>query len=128
MNWIARFKQWFRLVLDPSRIYRHEFVEDMPERPVPWVVYLVTDPGYAPWSAGFKCPCNCGETIILSLIPKDDPSWKASITREGKISLSPSVWRVKGCKSHFFIRESRVLWAKDDVRETRRPKSSDAKR
>lgn len=116
MSWFKHLTRWFRLILDPRRTYGHTFVEDPPDELSDAVVYLVGDDPTTLWSAQFKCPCACGETIALSLIPRDDPSWKATVTRQGKITLYPSVWRIKGCRSHFFIRDGRVLWAIEDDR------------
>lgn len=45
-----------------------------------------------------KCPCGCGDTIKGQLYPLESPSWKV----QGN-SLSPSIDRTVGCKSHFTI-------------------------
>lgn len=86
--------------------------EDIPDKPKPRRVYLVGEPEF-PWSAAFLCPCDCGELVQLSLMSNDDPSWIASETRGGRASLHPSVWRIRGCKSHFFIRDGQVIWARE---------------
>lgn len=44
------------------------------------------------------CPCGCGALITLNLYPYLKPSWKISGT-----SISPSIHRKIGCKSHFTI-------------------------
>jgi hypothetical protein len=110
-------KQWFEKLLGPFRLfldrrlrYRHTFVEDPPSELEEDVVYLVGET--SPWSASMRCPCGCKETIALSLVKDDRPSWKASLSKEGRITLYPSVWRTKGCKSHFILRDGRILWAK----------------
>jgi hypothetical protein len=92
-------------------IWTAERVEDFPDLYQRQRVYLVGEE--IPWSAAFKCPCRCGEVVQLSLIAKDDPSWTAAVGRDGAASLHPSVWRIRGCQSHFFIREGRVIWARD---------------
>lgn len=114
MRWLDGLGRWFRLLLDPSKRYRHTFVEDPPSQLEDSLVYLIGDGG-RPWSASFKCPCGCGEAISLSLIEHDNPSWHVS-TRTSGITIHPSVWRTKGCRSHFFIRDGRVLWAKEERR------------
>jgi len=63
-----------------------------------------------PDSLAFKCPCGCDTTIFLNLLFDAKPRWKYYITKKGNISISPSVWRKVGCKSHFYIRESRISW------------------
>lgn len=117
MNWIARVNRWFRLILDPRLLYIASRVEDTPDILEQGVIYLVGD-SPMPWAASFICPCGCGEVITLSLIQTDSPSWRARVLRTGSITLSPSVWRTKGCKSHFFIRKGRVLWAIEDAHDT----------
>ena len=112
MNLFQAFGRWFRLFLEPKKQYGYEVVEDPPDQLDSNIVYLIADGG-APWSAAFMCPCGCKERISLSLIPRDRPSWRAVTNKDG-ITLHPSVWRKKGCMSHFFIRAGRVLWAKPD--------------
>lgn len=119
MSWIERINRWFRLVLDKRRFYIAMRVEDAPDSLKEDVVYLIGD-APTPWAASLVCPCGCGETISLSLIPHDNPSWRARVLQDGSATLSPSIWRTKGCRSHFFIRNGRVLWAKEDVRDTSR--------
>lgn len=45
-----------------------------------------------------KCPCGCGETITGQLFPCERPRW----TIVGN-SITPSINRTTGCKSHFSI-------------------------
>lgn len=113
MTWIARLSNWFRTLLDPKASYKHVWCEDPPEMPEPGLVYLIGDRPH-PWSAAFICPCGCNELISLSLIPKDSPRWTYHVSSSDPITLSPSVWRTRGCRSHFFIRKGRVLWAVAD--------------
>lgn len=111
MNVFTRVLNWFERLLGID-LWLFETSEDPPEAPAKRRVYLVGDPD-APWSAAFLCPCNCGETVALSLIPDDDPSWIAAGRRGDRASLHPSIWRIRGCKSHFFIKEGKVIWAKE---------------
>lgn len=64
------------------------------------------------WSAGMSCPCRCGDVIELPLFPEADQRWRVTIDGQGRPSLSPSVWRKTGCKSHFWMREGRILWCR----------------
>lgn len=60
--------------------------------------------------AVLNCPCRCGRRIDLNLIKGQDQHCSASI-QHGKISLKPSIWlRADPCRSHFFVRDSKVLW------------------
>ena len=84
-------------------------VEDLPEKPLPSTVYLVGEGEYL-WSVAFVCPCGCGELVQLNLLPDARPRWSAERHPDGTVSVSPSVWRVAGCRSHFFLRRGRVEW------------------
>lgn len=62
------------------------------------------------WSVGMRCPCGCGERIELMILRGTRPRWDISVSDAGKPSLHPSVWRNSGCRSHFWVREGRVIW------------------
>lgn len=62
------------------------------------------------WSVGMRCPCGCGDKIELMILKEARPRWDISVNRVGRPSLRPSVWRKSGCKSHFWVREGRILW------------------
>lgn len=64
------------------------------------------------WSVGFNCPCGCGDVIELLLLRTIDPHWTLSIDSLGRPTLHPSVWKSTGCKSHFWVKNGRVVWAK----------------
>lgn len=61
----------------------------------------------------FKCPCTCGETISLPLQAPHSPRWRVTPSKAGRPDLYPSVWRNKGCMSHFWIEDGRVFWCND---------------
>ena len=83
-------------------------VDELPDSLAQRRLYLIGSG--VPWSAALMCPCGCGEVIQLSLLPDDSPSWTVSFDREGLPTLSPSVWRTKGCRSHFFLRHGAIVW------------------
>ncbi|MEW8394244.1 MAG: DUF6527 family protein [Candidatus Thiodiazotropha sp.] len=85
-------------------------VEDVPERPTPGVCYLVEEDGVF-WAVAFKCPCGCGESITLNLIGQR-PRWSAEIDSSERMTVHPSIWRTGSCKSHFWIRNGRIHWAR----------------
>lgn len=62
------------------------------------------------WCVGLKCPCGCGKTIELMLVPEASPRWKVSSDAKGRPSLHPSVWLRTGCCSHFWLRGGKVCW------------------
>lgn len=55
-----------------------------------------------------KCCCGCGEEVVTPLSPVD---WRIFRTQQG-VTLHPSIgnWSYP-CQSHYFIRNSRVVWA-----------------
>lgn len=62
------------------------------------------------WCVGMRCPCGCGRTIELLVIPEAKPRWDIKVDGRGYPTLSPSVWLQKGCRSHFWVRNGRVTW------------------
>lgn len=92
---------------------RRVAVDELPDSLQSRRMYLIGDA--APWSAAFLCPCGCGEVIHLSLLTDDSPRWSVSFNRDGLPTLSPSVWRTNGCRSHFFLQNGSIVWCK--VRE-----------
>ncbi|WP_420496783.1 DUF6527 family protein [Szabonella alba] len=57
-----------------------------------------------------RCPCGCGDIIELLVIAEAKPRWDVGADRERRPTLSPSVWRKTGCRSHFWVRRGRVQW------------------
>jgi hypothetical protein len=94
----------------PKRVtWRFERVEDLPDRPEMGFIYLAGAPGHL-WGASMLCPCGCRETIDLNLLTQVRPHWKVSENANGTATLSPSVWRQMGCKSHFIVRRGQIVW------------------
>lgn len=92
-----------------ASVYRARRVEDLPDVLEPFTVYLAGEDGHL-WAAALLCPCGCGERIELNLLPQARPHWTAQRLSDGRVTLMPSVWRQKGCKSHFFVRDGRIDW------------------
>jgi len=59
-------------------------------------------------TASHKCCCGCGEEVVTPLTPVD---WSVHKV-EDMVSLKPSIgnWSF-GCRSHYYIHNSRVIWA-----------------
>jgi len=83
-------------------------VDELPDSLAQHRLYLIGSG--VPWSAALICPCGCGKVIQLSLLPDDSPSWTVSFDRDGLPTLSPSVRRTNGCRSHFFLRHGAIVW------------------
>lgn len=84
--------------------------EEMPDLLDSDRIYLVGDPR-RPWSAALLCPCGCRASIQLSLIAGDSPRWRVRRHFSGSVTLHPSIWRKRDCRSHFFIRRGRIVWS-----------------
>lgn len=107
MKWyrkiVAKFAEW----LQPE--HKYFFVEDLPEHIGDKTIYIVGDK-VQPWLMAFNCPCGCNNVIHLNLLKNANPCWKFNVTIKKKISISPSVWRTTGCKSHFIVENSKIKW------------------
>lgn len=68
--------------------------------------------GYRKW-VHFNCPCKCGEVISLPLMKNQKPRWQVSFDIIGRPTLFPSVHRMDGCKSHFWIKKGVIFWCND---------------
>lgn len=111
MNWLDKIGRWFELVIDWRAPYQSLSVEDIPDNLENRIIYLIGEVN-RPWSASFNCPCGCEEVISLSLISTDRPRWRITHNKDERITLYPSVNKIKGCKSHFFIKNGKVIWVK----------------
>jgi len=105
-----QFKSLFESIFkkSSSKKMSFRFMKDIPEHLEDNRIYIIGEKKYY-WSIIFYCPCGCGEIISLNLLKEARPRWRFSI-RWGKISLTPSIWRTVGCKSHFNVKWSKVKW------------------
>ena len=90
---------------------RCEHVEDFPDSLKPGALYIAGQEPHL-WAAALLCPCGCGDVIHLNLLKDASPSWTLRRHRNRSVTVMPSVWRTKGCRSHFFIRNSRIEWCR----------------
>ena len=95
----------------------HRFVEHIPERLEPGVLYVSIE--YA--TSAHSCCCGCGEEVVAPFTPTD---WKMTFDGES-ISLRPSIgnWTLK-CRSHYVIDRGNVNeagpWSEEQVAAERR--------
>jgi len=70
-----------------------------------------------------RCASGCGQLVPLPLSPAD---WSLSYDGD-TVSLSPSIGNgVLACHSHYFIRNSQVVWASDmSAAQTRQQQTTD---
>lgn len=99
---------WFA----PARKLKIEEGDSLPNR-LPFRNIVLTQDDGEQWSVGMRCPCGCGTTIELLVIPEAKPRWDVEVNNHGLPTLKPSIWLNKGCRSHFWIREGKVIWCED---------------
>ena len=90
-------------------------VEIIPDNPNPEklqkdIVYVVGEKRYKKW-AYMKCPCGCNEIIMLSLNNNSFPSWSVRQDKLGRATISPSINKLDGCRSHFLVKKGKLIWA-----------------
>ncbi len=93
--------------------YRLQLVDsDLPLTLERNILYVVHEDGYLE-HASMICPCGCKNKLHMNLIPDERPLWRLENYENGTVSLHPSVWRRTGCRSHFWLRNSRIVWCHD---------------
>lgn len=80
---------------------------------IPPKTLVVAREGDDLWSAGMVCPCGCRRRIELMLLPGVKPRWDLRVGKSGRPTLSPSIWAIGGCRSHFWLRDGDIHWCKD---------------
>lgn len=56
-----------------------------------------------------KCPCDCGDILVINLDRRVGPAWRM-YSSGNSLTLYPSYWRDSKCESHFVLWNSRVYW------------------
>ena len=74
----------------------------------PGVVYLAEHTeGSGVEKLLFLCPCGCGDYQEIPVFEGAQPKWDYRLDG-GKLTVTPSINRLCGCKSHYFITENKV--------------------
>jgi hypothetical protein len=96
-------------LFDPP--FRVRYFEDDPERSQlsKKTFGIVGSPSHNKY-AHFVCPCGCGEVIVLTSNSKVRPRWIFSVDSLLRPTVRPSVWRTRGCRSHFILARGHVHW------------------
>ena len=102
---IRAARRWF---VQPDRL-RTVRVQELPDSIERATLYVVGE-GHHLWSVALQCPCRCRTVIQVNLLPNAEPRWSLTKHHDGSVTLCPSIWRQKGCTSHFFIRKGRIEW------------------
>jgi hypothetical protein len=77
---------------------------------------LLFDPGdfviverESPRLVVMKCPCGCGDDLIINLDSRAGKAWRLYHRKES-YTLSPSYWRESECQSHFIVWGNNIIW------------------
>jgi hypothetical protein len=104
LSWIRRKYHFYT-----ASKYKYVFAVYAPEVIAESQVIIIAENGI-PDSLVFKCPCGCHTDIYLNLLNDAKPRWSFKISKKNKITITPSIWRTVGCKSHFIVENSVVIW------------------
>lgn len=105
---IRYVQKWLHFWKHP--VYRTVYVEEsLPAYPDTNTLYVVREDGFEE-EAAMVCPCGCQNILHLNLLDDERPYWNLTLHKDGTATLFPSVWRQKGCGSHFWFRRGRVSW------------------
>ncbi|WP_353477785.1 DUF6527 family protein [Pseudoalteromonas sp. JC3] len=92
-----------------SSTYNFKYVNEEPEVIRSKLLYVIGENEFHTYAV-MLCPCGCESKIHLNLITNHRPAWQ--ISKNGKYpTLTPSIWRQVGCRSHFFLRQGHIVWA-----------------
>lgn len=89
--------------------YTVAVVDDLPDELQGNKLYVVGENGHY-WLAALRCPCGCGDSIQLPMIEGQRPRWALKQESRRLPSLSPSVDRTVGCRSHFWLKQGTIRW------------------
>ena len=104
-------KFWLRAkeILFPARKLQI-VTDDCLPKTLPQRNLILLRDGPDDWCIGMQCPCGCGQRVELPLLAEATPRWKIYVDAQNRPTLQPSVWLRDGCRSHYFVREGKVVW------------------
>ncbi|CQJ03924.1 DUF6527 family protein [Yersinia sp. 2544 StPb PI] len=104
-RWFLKLKEF----LMPAR--RVIIIEgDTPPLKLPLRNLVIAREDNEDWAVAFRCPCGCGKRLELLLIKEAKPNWSINVDQRNIPTLTPSVWLQKDCKSHFWLRNGKIIW------------------
>jgi hypothetical protein len=108
--WLATKNFIHSILHRGEHIYEVVRLAEIPDKLKVSCVYIIGENGNI-WTIGFVCPCGCGDTIQLNALISVRPRWR--VEKFDPVTIFPSIRRTVGCKSHFFIRRGKVIWANE---------------
>lgn len=109
--WFRRLLRGFRSQSALPTLYRVAYDSELPEEVSSHTLVAVGEDEHL-WYAVLKCPCGCGDLLQLSLLENERPRWRLNV-QDDVPTLAPSVWRHRGCQSHFVLRDGVVRWCSE---------------
>jgi hypothetical protein len=107
------FKNIFKLFKRKKAPYITVYTDEIPDELNKDTIYIIGENNHL-WYSVMLCPCGCNERVQLSLHKEGRPRWYLSKNANGTVSLKPSIWRTKGCRSHYFFENGYIRWCKDE--------------
>jgi hypothetical protein len=107
---LQKLRNWYNRLFKKEKRYKYKYVEDVPDELKPANLYIISNDTFY-WQVAMLCPCGCKKTLHLNLIKGNHPKWSFDIDKKKRISLHPSIDRTVGCKSHFWVRKGKIIWA-----------------
>ena len=103
------------------REFELQIVHRVPEELQPGLLYVCFDCKVV----AHLCACGCGEKVVL---PIDPQFW--SVRYDGEtVTMSPSIGNYQyPCKSHYWIRENKVVWIDDLASDSKQKKQRKRKK
>jgi hypothetical protein len=95
------------------KLYHFEYVDEFPTALENYKIYVAGENRHL-WAAAMICPCGCGAVIELNLLKKVRPCWRIKENPNDLATLIPSVRRITGCRSHFILRNGKIVWCNFD--------------
>lgn len=105
---LNKFIKLFYNLCFKHKNYKIKYLIDPPDNIQSETIYIIGDRNKY-WALYFKCPCGCGADIALNILEDTKLFWKYKIIKN-KITIIPSINRIVGCKSHFLIKNGKVVW------------------
>ncbi|KUM52207.1 DUF6527 family protein [Rheinheimera sp. EpRS3] len=104
-KWVLKLLEF---LLPPRKVSVIE--DDSPPNRLPMRNLILAREDGEDWAVGFLCPCGCKRKIELMLIDEVKPNWKLTLDERSRPTIHPSVWLKVGCKSHFWLRNGKIIW------------------
>jgi hypothetical protein len=113
---LNRFNHFIAWLFNKEKLYRSNYVADVPKNPEPYKVYVLGGTT-TPFLSVIRCPCGCGESLHMNLLKSRAPCWDLCVADNNIVTFKPSLWKKTGCRSHFHLINGKVEWVGADVQK-----------